>query len=90
MSERSEKSGDITLNVTRAGVVVALMVGAAGILSPWFVFPYRIEAAEKRQEVAERRADAMERELSSMRDVLIRIDENVKVLKESQRRIADR
>jgi len=72
MSER------VQLNLTRIGLLVGMIGGAIGIGGTFFVMPYRIEAAE-------RRISSLEEQVASSRELLVRIDENVKALKEAHR-----
>lgn len=73
----NHRSGEMTF-LQRVGLVVGILVGMVGMFGAWFVLPYRVDAAEKKVE-------RLEREQATMREILIRIDENVKVLKESRK-----
>ncbi|MBX3751389.1 MAG: hypothetical protein KF897_15025 [Opitutaceae bacterium] len=83
-------SGDVKINLTRLSVVLAVIAGIAAFAGAWFVLPYRVDAAEKTAaEFAvrvERRFEATEAEQRQQREILIRIDENVKALKEQRPR----
>jgi hypothetical protein len=72
MSER------IQLNLTRLGLAVGIFGGIIGIGGTFVVLPYRLEAAEKR-------ITSLEEQVASSRELLVRIDENVKALKEAKR-----
>jgi hypothetical protein len=39
-------SDDVKLSLTKAGIVIGLLAGLAGLLGAWFVLPYRVSAAE--------------------------------------------
>lgn len=71
-------SEKIQLNLTRLGLAVGIIGGIIGIGGTFVVLPYRLEAAEKRIGV-------LEEQVSSSRELLVRIDENVKALKEAGR-----
>lgn len=70
---------DVKLNVTRVGVTVGVLAAIVALLGAWFILPYRMEAAEKK-------IAAHDTELASMREILIRIDENVKDMRRADRR----
>ena len=82
-------SDDVKLNLTKLGVIIAALAGIAGLAGAWFILPYRMDAAEKKQENFEvrvdRRFESTDAEARAQREILIRIDENVKQLKESRR-----
>lgn len=63
------------INLGRIGLVLGIVLAVAGLLGGWMLLPHRMEAAEKKIE-------AIETKLESQRDLLLRIDENVKSLKE--------
>ena len=71
-------SEKVQLNLTRLGLAVGLVGGIIGIGGTFVVLPYRLEAAEKR-------ITALEEQVASSRELLVRIDENVKALKEARR-----
>jgi hypothetical protein len=68
---------EINVNLHRLGVVVALVSGFIAVAGAWFLLPYRVDAVEKRTTVLETKIDAQQQ-------LLIRIDENVKQLKEQR------
>lgn len=78
-------SQDVKLSLGRVSLVLAVLLGAAGLFGAWFILPYRMEAAEKAQASfeakTELRFDRTENEARQQREILIRIDENVKALK---------
>jgi hypothetical protein len=68
-------SENIRINLGRVGAAVGIIAGVAGLLGAWVLLPYRMEAAEKR-------IASLEQEAKTARELLVRIDENVKSLKE--------
>ena len=68
-------SEKIQLNLTRLGLAVGICGGIIGVGGTFVVLPYRLESAE-------RRISALEEQVASSRELLVRIDENVKALKE--------
>lgn len=74
MSHKSQ--GDVNLNVSKTAIVVAVLAGLGGLVGAWFVLPYRVSAAEQNITV-------IQNEQKFQRDLLIRIDENVKMLREA-------
>lgn len=71
-------SDDVKLNLTKLGVVAAVLASIIGLLGAWFILPYRMEAAETK-------IVALETRIEAQSALLIRIDENVKQLKEARR-----
>lgn len=69
---------DLKLNLTKVGVLLAVVAGSASLLGAWVVFPYRLDAAEAK-------LIALEIRMEAQQSLLIRIDENVKQLKEARR-----
>lgn len=80
---------DFKVNVTRLGIVLGVIATIAALAGAWFVLPYRMEAAERVQTTfeakVERRFELTEAEARQQREILIRIDENVKELRRNQR-----
>lgn len=78
-------SEDVKLNLTRLGVIIGILAALTALLGSFFILPYRVEASEKRQDAFESKTDnrfsANEAEQKQQRDILIRIDENVKELR---------
>jgi len=70
---------DVKLNLTKIGVMLAVVAASASLLGAWVVFPYRLDAAEAK-------LIALETRMEAQNSLLIRIDENVKQLKENPRR----
>lgn len=68
----------MNLNLSRIGLVVAVLAGLAGLAGAWFVLPYRMDSAEKT-------LDAHSAQLAQQKEILIRIDENVKDIRRSER-----
>lgn len=85
----SSDQSDIKINLTRLAFVIALLASIIGVFGAWITLPIRLEAAEKKQEIfetrVERRIEATEAEARQQREILIRIDENVKELRRMQR-----
>lgn len=73
-SRPAPDANDLKINLTRLAVPVAMLAALVGLLGAWFVLPYRLT-------VAERKIEAVEMEQRQQREILIRIDENVKQLK---------
>lgn len=69
MSDRT-KSGLATL-----GIVFSIAVGSAGFIQAWALIPYRVQLVE-----AEQRTMKEERKVD--REILIRIEEQVKAMRE--------
>lgn len=78
MSQK-EKHGEpeMNLNLSKLGIVIAVLAGIAGLAGAWFVLPYRMDAAEKA--ISEHTS-----QLAAQREILIRIDENVKDLRRTR------
>lgn len=83
-------NGDVKINLTRLGVIIGTIAGIFALAGAWFVLPFRVEAVEKQAieftARVERRFEATEAEQRQQREILIRIDENVKQLKEQRAR----
>ena len=71
-------SDEVKLNLTKLGVVVGVLAGVVGLLGAWFILPYRMNAAEAK-------IVSLEARIEQQSALLIRIDENVKQLKEAGR-----
>lgn len=67
-------SDEVKLNIVKASGIIGLLAGLAGLLGAWFVLPYRVGAAETK-------LAKLETEAQQTREILIRIDENVKQLR---------
>jgi hypothetical protein len=77
------------LPLKTAGLVMGLIVGLATLaafMSPVTSAPERLTAAERRIGSAETRLEKLESDRRVDRELLIRIDENVRALKETQAR----
>lgn len=70
-------SNEIKIDLAKLGMVAGLLVATFSLIGAWVVLPYRVAAAE----AAIARVQA---EQQKMNEVLIRIDENVKSLKEGR------
>ena len=77
-AKQQPMSEKIQLNLTRLGLIVGISGGIIGMGGTFIVLPYRLEAAEKR-------ITALEEQVASSRELLVRIDENVKALKEARK-----
>ncbi len=62
-------------SIGRAATILGIISTIAALAGAWFILPYRVGAAE-------RRIDQLETEQRQARELLVRIDENVKALKE--------
>lgn len=62
-------------NISRAATILGILSTVAALAGAWFILPYRVGAAE-------RRIEQLETEQRAARELLVRIDENVKALKE--------
>jgi len=71
-------SDEVKLNLAKVGGFLGIICGLAGLLGAWFVLPYRMAAAETKLLKLEIQAE-------QTREILIRIDENVKQLKGEKR-----
>lgn len=80
---------DFKINVTRLSVALGVIAAIAALAGAWFILPYRVEAAEKAHAAFESKTEirfaANEAEARQQREILIRIDENVKQLRRAQR-----
>lgn len=70
-------SSDFKINVNRLAIPLAVISAIVALAGAWMLLPYRVDAIEKRTGVVEQKLDAQQQ-------LLIRIDENVKVLKEKR------
>lgn len=76
---RAEQTpGEIKINVNRIATALAVVSGLVALAGAWFLLPYRVDAVE-------RRTSAVEKKLDDQQQLLIRIDENVKLLREHER-----
>lgn len=78
-------SEEVRLNLAKVGTVVSVLAGLAALLGAWGVLPYRVAAAEERMAAAEAKIATLQAELRDTREILIRIDENVKALKDARK-----
>lgn len=76
MSE--EQKSETTVDIKKVGAIASALAGVVGLLGAWVVLPYRVQAAESK--IIE-----LQIELKATREILIRIDENVKDLKDTRR-----
>jgi hypothetical protein len=73
-------SDEVKINLTRIGLLLAAAVATATLFSGWVGLPEKVSNLEHR-------AAALEERLTKQEGVLIRIDENVKSLKEHEQRM---
>lgn len=76
-ADTTNESPDFKINLNRLALPLAVITGLVALAGAWLLLPYRLEAVEKRTTVVEQKLDAQQQ-------LLIRIDENVKVLKEKR------
>lgn len=70
------------VNLTRVGVIIGILGGLATLLSgfsAWPGIPARVDTLERRQTAVEKQVEENQR-------VLIRVDENVKFLREQTKK----
>lgn len=79
MSTAPATEAEVKLNMTRLSVVLAVLLGVVSLLGAWLILPYRVGEAEKR-------IVTLEANDRTQQEILIRIDENVKLLREEQRK----
>lgn len=70
--------GEVKINLNRLLVPLAVVSAIVALAGAWVLLPYRVDAIEKRTSIVESKLDAQQQ-------LLIRIDENVKLLREKQR-----
>lgn len=70
-------SDETTKSLQRIGIVLGIITTIAAVVGAWAVLPHRMDAAERRIEI-------LEAEAKTSHDLLVRIDENVKALKEKR------
>lgn len=71
-------SNDVKISLQRIGITIGAVSALGALIGSWVVLPYRMTAAEQR-------IDALQAQVREYRELLIRIDENVKALKEARR-----
>lgn len=71
----SDEAADL---IRKTAAALAVLTALITLLGAWVVIPHRMEAAEKRIQV-------LETEAKTAHDLLVRIDENVKALKEARK-----
>jgi len=69
-------SGDVNLNLSRLAVLLGVVIALIAVVGSWFVLPHRLTEVEKK-------IQAVEIDQRQQREILIRIDENVKQLKKN-------
>lgn len=78
-TETTPPVNTVKLNLDKMALFVAVVTGIAALAGAWVLLPYRVNLVEQR-------TSAVESKLDAQQQLLIRIDENVKALKEAQRR----
>lgn len=73
-----QESPEVKINLSRMGVVLGVVAALFALAGAWVVLPYRMDQVEQK-------VRTHDTDLSTMREVLIRIDENVKELKRLDR-----
>jgi hypothetical protein len=68
-----------SISLTRIAVMISILIGLTGLFGAWMVLPYRVGQNEVKIKV-------LEDNDRTQQDILIRIDENVKLMREEQRR----
>jgi hypothetical protein len=71
-------SDDTEVSLKRIGLLLGIIATITSFVGAWAILPHRMNAAE-------RRIEALESEARTSRELLVRIDENVKALKEARR-----
>lgn len=77
-AESAQESPEVKINLSRMGVVLGVVAALFALAGAWVVLPYRMDQVEQKVRVHDT-------DLSTMKEVLIRIDENVKELKRLDR-----
>ena len=67
----------LKLNLTRIGIMISIALGLGSLLTGFFSYPTRLAAVESK-------ISAMESEFRTNRELLVRIDENVKILNKTR------
>ncbi len=65
-------------NLTKLGTLIGIVVALFALAGAWLILPYRVDEVEKK-------VRTHDTELTTMKEVLIRIDENVKELRRTDR-----
>jgi hypothetical protein len=73
-NHESGSTGEISINLNRVALAIGVASGLIALAGAWFLLPYRVDAVEKR-------TSAVEQKLDAQQQLLIRIDENVKLLR---------
>lgn len=79
---------DVKLSLLKTGAILAVVVALATLLAyamPLLGLPARVQVVENRVTTAERDVGLIRSERAQDRELLIRIDENVKALKEARK-----
>lgn len=67
----------LKINLTRVGITVSIVLGLGSLLTGFFSYPVRLAAVESK-------ITAMESEFRANRELLVRIDENVKIINKTR------
>lgn len=84
-SESSEESPEVKINLSRLGVVLGVVAALFALAGAWVVLPYRMDQVEQKVRGHDAEFSSVRGDMATMREVLIRIDENVKELKRLDR-----
>lgn len=75
-------AGDVRINVTRWAVIAGFLAVSSALFGSFILLPHRVDQVEKEQQRYESQTDLQlkqqDMELRQQREILIRIDENVK------------
>lgn len=78
----TSESSDVRVNITRLGLILGVVATLFAIAGAWFILPYRVGEVEEK-------VKGHSVELATQKEILIRIDENVKELRRAERRRGD-
>lgn len=81
----AEATSDVRINLSRWATIIGFLAISTALFGSYFLLPHRMESVEKEHEKYEIKTDArlqqQDVELRQQREILIRIDENVKELR---------
>lgn len=80
MNYRSEVPApevNLNLNLTRLLILFSLLAAVSALFGTWYLLPYRVDGLEKRLAAVERQNEAQQ-------ELLVRIDENVQMIRREQ------
>lgn len=80
-----QPTGDVRINLSRWAVIIGFLAVSSALFGSFILLPHRVDQMEKEQERYESKTDSQlqrqDLELRQQREILIRIDENVKELR---------